>query len=84
MHDRVAPGTGMGDTVGFLKMIREKGIQPKTIGVEVISDAILADGVTAAAKYLFDTTKSVLEAAWKEVLLEQEGNDEVERNVFTY
>lgn len=84
MHDRVAPGTGMGDTVGFLKMIREKEIQPKTIGVEVISDAILADGVTVAAKYLFDTTKSVLEAAWKEVLLEQEGNDEVERNVFTY
>ena len=37
-------------------MIREKGIKPRTIGVEVISDAILARGVTEAAAYLYGCT----------------------------
>ena len=41
MHDRLAPGTGIGTTVPFVKMIREKGIKPNAIGVEVISDANL-------------------------------------------
>ncbi len=38
MHDRLAPGTGIGCTAAFVKMIREKGIEPNAIGVEVISD----------------------------------------------
>ena len=49
MHDRLAPGTGIGCTADFVKMVREKGIEPKAIGVEVISDAILAKGVAEAA-----------------------------------
>lgn len=68
MHDRLAPGTGIGCTVPFLKMIREKGIDPKVIGVEVISDPILAKGVKEAAKHTYDNTKKVLEEAWPEVL----------------
>ena len=40
MHDRLAPGTGIGCTADFVKMVREKGIEPKAIGVEVISAAI--------------------------------------------
>ena len=36
MHDRLAPGTGIGCTADFVKMVREKGIEPKAIGVEVI------------------------------------------------
>ena len=68
MHDRLAPGTGTNVTEGFVKMIKEKGINPAVIGVEVISDAILEKGVAEAAKYTFDNTMKVLEKAWPEVL----------------
>ena len=68
MHDRLAPGTGIGVTVPFVKMIREKGIRPNAIGVEVISDANLAKGVEFAAKYTYENTRKVLEEAWPEVL----------------
>ena len=54
MHDRMLPGTGYGDTAGFVKMLRDKGIQPAVMGVEVISDEILAAGVAAAAIQLPD------------------------------
>ncbi len=68
MHDRLAPGTGIGSTIPFVKMIREKGIQPKAIGVEVISDAYVEKGIQYAAKYTYDNARKVLEAAWPEVL----------------
>ena len=68
MHDRLAPGTGINVTEGFVKMIKEKGINPAVIGVEVISDAILEKGVAEAAKHTFDNTMKVLEKAWPEVL----------------
>ena len=45
MHDRLAPGTGAKDTVGFVKMIKEAGVSPRAVGVEVISDAIVAKGL---------------------------------------
>ena len=68
MHDRMLPGTGFGDTVGFVKMLKEKGVEPAVMGVEVISDAILATGVEAAAKANYDATRAVLAQAWPEVL----------------
>ena len=68
MHDRLAPGTGAKDTVGFMKMIKESGINPKVIGVEVISDAILAKGLDYAAKHTYDNTIKVLEQSWQEQL----------------
>lgn len=71
MHDRLAPGTGCGDTVAFCRMLKEKGIEPKALGVEVISDAILAKGVAEAAKYNFENTVKVLQAAWPEALPEK-------------
>ena len=71
MHDRLAPGTGHGDTAAFCRMLREKGVEPKAMGVEVISDAILANGVAAAAKYNFDHTVNVLAAAWPEAMPEK-------------
>jgi sugar phosphate isomerase/epimerase len=67
MHDRLAPGTGINVTEGFVKMIKEKGIKPAVIGVEVISDAILAKGVAEAAKHTYDNTIKVLEKAWPEM-----------------
>lgn len=68
MHDRLAPGTGIGCTVPFVKMIKEKGIKPNAIGVEVISDANLEKGIAYAAKHTYENTKKVLEEAWPEVL----------------
>lgn len=73
MHDRVAPGTGWGDTAGFLRMIREAGITPKVVGVEVISDEILARGLDTAAQHLFACTKTVLEQEWPSLVPERNG-----------
>ena len=61
MHDRLAPGTGIGCTADFVKMVKEKGIRPNAIGVEVISDANLEKGIEYAAKHTYENTKTVLE-----------------------
>ena len=61
MHDRLAPGTGCGDTAAFCRMLKEKGVQPRAFGVEVISDSILARGVEEAARFNFENTKK----CWK-------------------
>ena len=68
MHDRMLPGTGCGNTAGFLKLIRDKGVRPAVVGVEVISDEILSRGVAQAAKDNYDAARAVLEQAWPEVL----------------
>lgn len=68
MHDRLAPGTGAGNTEAFCKMLKEKGVHPLAMGVEVISDRILSAGVDEAARYNFESTKKVLESAWPEIL----------------
>lgn len=64
MHDRLAPGTGAKDTAGFVRMIRNAGITPKVIGVEVISDEILGRGLAEASAHTFDNTVKVLEETW--------------------
>ena len=71
MHDRLAPGTGCSNTAAFCRMLKEKGIEPKAMGVEVISDAILAKGVAAAAKFNFDNTVKVLQEGWPEAMPEK-------------
>lgn len=68
MHDRVLPGRGYGDTAGFVKMIKEKGVSPAVVGVEVISDEVLAEGVPAAAMKNYEATAEVLKNSWPEVL----------------
>ena len=68
MHDRLAPGTGAKDTAGFLRMVKDAGIEPKVIGVEVISDEILGRGLAQAAAHTFDNTVKVLEEVWPEQL----------------
>ena len=68
MHDRLAPGTGAKDTAGFVKMIKEAGVDPKAVGVEVISDEILGRGLKEAATYTFENTKKVLAETWPELL----------------
>lgn len=70
MHDRLAPGTGDLDTAGFVKMIKDAGVDPKVIGVEVISDSYLSKGIAYTAKYTYDNTVKVLKEAWPEILHE--------------
>lgn len=67
MHDRLFPGEGYGDTIGFVRMLKEYGISPRIIGVETISDDIIAKGVSAAAQGAFKSAKKVLDEAWPEV-----------------
>ena len=68
MHDRLAPGTGAKDTAGFVKMIKDAGVDPKVIGVEVISDEILGRGLKEAAAYTYENTEKVLKEAWPELV----------------
>jgi len=67
MHDRLFPGEGFGDTVGFVKMIKDHGVNPRVIGVETISDSKVATGIEVAANGAFASAKKVLDAAWPEV-----------------
>ena len=57
--------------VAYEDAVKEKGIEPKAMGVEVISDAILAKGVAAAAKFNFDNTVKVLQEGWPEAMPEK-------------
>lgn len=70
MHDRLCPGTGWGDTVGFLKAIKEHGVKPRVVGTEVISDNNLSKGYVAAAQMNYDTSLKVIKEAWPELLAE--------------
>lgn len=67
MHDRLFPGEGFGDTVGFVKMLKNHGVNPRVIGVETISDSKVGTGVQSAAKGAFAAVKKVLDEAWPEV-----------------
>ncbi|MGU9558798.1 sugar phosphate isomerase/epimerase family protein [Lactiplantibacillus pentosus] len=68
MHDRLAPGAGDLDTAGFVKMIKDAGVDPKVIGIEVISDQYMAKGIDYVADYTYKQTVSVLKQAWPEIL----------------
>lgn len=70
MHDRLAPGTGYGDTAGFITMIKEAGIKPRVIGVEVISDFYMAEGAESAAEITYEGARKVLTEVWPELLAE--------------
>jgi len=68
LHDRLAPGQGFGDTVGFLKGLKEHGVQPAVIGVEVISHRLVGQGLERAAQVVYKATKDVLNESWSELL----------------
>lgn len=67
MHDRALPGKGYGNSAGFVEMIKAKGISPAVVGVEVISDEILATGVDEAAKANFSAVSELLAQTWPEM-----------------
>lgn len=67
LHDRVVPGEGFGNTVEFVKIIKEHGINPRVIGVESMSDSMIEKGLDVTAGKTFSATKKVLDEAWVEV-----------------
>ena len=52
----------------FVKMIKDAGVDPKVVGVEVISDAILGKGLKEAAAYTYENTEKVLKEVWPELV----------------
>ncbi len=74
-------------------MIKDAGIDPKVIGVEVISDEILGRGLKEAAAYTYENTEKVLKEVWPEtgrLIYEnrfdqkrEEKNNEVQKYVFS-
>lgn len=68
LHDRVAPGQGYGNTVEFMKILKEHGVNPRVIGVEVISDSLVNKGLETAAKTVYDATIDVLNQSWPELV----------------
>lgn len=68
MHDRLCPGTGWGDTEGFLRALKAHGIKPRVVGTEVISDPILSQGYQKAAEQNYKTSIEVIQNTWPELL----------------
>jgi sugar phosphate isomerase/epimerase len=60
---RLPPGQGYGDAVGVVRALRDKGVQPRVVTAEVISDDLVSRGVDTAAQITADASREVLTAA---------------------
>ena len=60
---RLPPGRGHGDTVGLVRALESRGVAPRVVGVEVISDELVAGGVVSAAHVSADAARDVLDRA---------------------
>ena len=60
---RRPPGEGRGDTVGVLRALRDRGIRPAVVAVEVIWNELVATGVGNAATRCHDAALAVLTEA---------------------
>lgn len=62
---RLPPGHGHGDAAGLVRALRERGVRPALMAVEVISDELVARGVDVAAGTVADAARAVLaDAGW--------------------
>ncbi|MFK5705975.1 sugar phosphate isomerase/epimerase family protein [Ligilactobacillus sp. LYQ139] len=68
LHDRLIPDQGAKMVRNFLKMLRESGVKPLTVGVEVISDELLKTGINNAAQRTHEATIKALKETWPELL----------------
>jgi sugar phosphate isomerase/epimerase len=60
---RLPPGQGYGDAVGVIRALRDHGVAPRIVAVEVISDALVAAGVDVAARTAAAAARDVLARA---------------------
>lgn len=68
MHDRLAPGDGDIDLANFIAMIKNAGVNPSIIGIEVVSDKLLNEGIEATANHTYEQTAQVLKKYWPEAI----------------
>ena len=68
MHDRLAPGTGIGCTADFVKMVKSKRNQTKRYRCRGYQRCNPCKRLEYAANHTYENTKKVLEEAWPEVL----------------
>jgi sugar phosphate isomerase/epimerase len=61
LHHRLPPGHGYGDVVGMVRALRAKGVQPRVVAVEVISDDLLSRGLDVAAQTVMSAARDVLD-----------------------
>ena len=60
---RLLPGHGHGDVAGMVRALRAKGVSPRAVTVEVISESLVARGLAVAATTSFAAARDVLAAA---------------------
>ena len=60
---RLPPGQGYGAAVGVVRALHDKGVQPRVVTAEVISDELVSRGVDTAAQITADAAREVLTAA---------------------
>jgi len=60
LHHRLPPDRGFGDVAGMVRALRAKGVRPRVIAVEVISDELLARGPEVAAQTVISAARQVL------------------------
>jgi sugar phosphate isomerase/epimerase len=63
LHHRLPRGNGHGDVRGMLRALAEHAVRPRLVSVEVIPDALIADGIDVAAHTAFESAHEVLAAA---------------------
>jgi len=68
MHDRLAPGDGAIDLATFIAMVKDADVNPAIIGIEVVSDRLLNQGIETTANYLYEKTVQVLSKDWPAAL----------------
>jgi sugar phosphate isomerase/epimerase len=57
---RLPPGAGYGDAIGLVRALRNHGVRPDIIAVEVISDELVGRGVESAAQTVAAAARDVL------------------------
>jgi sugar phosphate isomerase/epimerase len=60
---RLPPGQGYGNAVGLVRALRDKGVQPRVVTAEVISNELVSRGVDTAAHTTANAAREVLRAA---------------------
>lgn len=63
LHHRLPPGLGHGDVPALLRLLREHGVTPRVVSVEVMNDELIAQGPRTCAQVLAACARDVLVAA---------------------
>jgi len=64
LHHRLPPGKGYGDVAGMVSALKAKGVRPRVIAVEVISDDLVSRGLEIAARTNINAAREVLDRSW--------------------